>query len=74
MCISLFLMVLILFTGCSPELKTEKQILKFVKNEYGVSATVISKEVREEAIKYTLKDKNKDIIFNATSYIQPASA
>lgn len=70
--ISLFLMALILLTGCSPELKTEKQILKFVKNEYGVSATVVSKETREDAIEYTLKDNNKDITFNATSYIQPA--
>lgn len=67
--IIMVIIVMISITGCG-KIKSEKQVLKNAKKEYG-TAEVVSKEViSKDNVIYILKDKKDNFMYQCKSYMQ----
>ena len=65
----LFILLLIAeLCGCS-NLKSENEIIKFVKNEFGIDATIMSKDENNDYHNYILRDNETNISFSCSSAI-----
>lgn len=62
--------MLICLTGCG-SVKDSKQIKKYIKDNYNIDVEIVAIQESEEQNEYTLKEKNRDIVFNCTSSMKP---
>lgn len=68
--IFLILFVLFTLTGCG-KIKNSKQIKKYLKTSYNIDVEVLNVEEKEKSKTYTLKEKDRGIIFECTSAVHP---
>ena len=68
--IILTIIMLICLTGCG-SVKDSKQIKKYIKDNYNIDVEIVAIQESKEQNEYTLKEKNRDIVFKCTSSMKP---